>query len=271
MNSPNETSDQFSQFPLPHFTLTPPLPNPNPNFPPIPAPNSHPYGTSPLDDHLLRFPVPKKRQRGRPRRSASTSSFQVLNFPDASFNPNIPYPNPKPNSISSSVAATIQTLQPKLAHEIIVINKESTAEALTALSAGFQADSLTEEEIDFGVVSSVGGIEQAATRRYPATMHGAFLTGLREAANMAQYAKARTAKKKIDKSPSNNAHSCASLLMDLFREPDLEFGSFSVIFGRKNVDPKSPATLRITFNEPRKKNQECSKTVQQHSNKVLFQ
>ena len=41
-----------------------------------------------------------------------------------------------------------------------MINKESTAEALTALSAGFPADSLTEEEIDFGVVSSVGGIEQ---------------------------------------------------------------------------------------------------------------
>ncbi|KAE8655413.1 Lysine-specific histone demethylase 1-like protein 3 [Hibiscus syriacus] len=112
---------------------------------------------------------------------------------------------------------------------------------------------------------------EATTRRYPATMHGAFLTGLREAANMAQYAKARTAKKKVDKSPSNNAHSCASLLMDLFREPDLEFGSFSVIFGRKNADPKSPAILRITFNEPRKKNQEGSKTDQQHSNKVLFQ
>ncbi|XWS66210.1 hypothetical protein CRYUN_Cryun05aG0180300 [Craigia yunnanensis] len=112
---------------------------------------------------------------------------------------------------------------------------------------------------------------EATTRRYPATMHGAFLTGLREAANMAQFANAQTAKKKIDRSPSNNAHSCASIRMDLFREPDLEFGSFSVIFGRKNADPKSPAILRVTFSEPRKKNQEGSKKDQQHSNKVLFQ
>lgn len=41
-----------------------------------------------------------------------------------------------------------------------MINKESTSEALIALSAGFPADSLTEEEIDAGVVPLVGGIEQ---------------------------------------------------------------------------------------------------------------
>ncbi|EOY18785.1 Flavin containing amine oxidoreductase family protein [Theobroma cacao] len=730
MNPPNQTPDQFSQFPLPHFTLLPPLPNPTPNrnfhpIPtptPIPIPNSNPNATPHLTDHLLSFPVPKKRRRGRPQRSASTSSFHVLSFPNGSFNPNLPNSNPNHNSIPSSSTATTQVTPPKIADEIIVINKESTTEALTALSAGFPADSLTEEEIDFGVVSSVGGIEQvnyilirnhiiakwrenisnwvtkemfvdsipkhcsplldsaynylvthgyinfgvapaikekipaepsksnvviigaglaglaaarqlmrfgfkvtvlegrkraggrvytkkmeggnrvsaaadlggsvltgtlgnplgivakqlgaslfkvrdkcplyrmdgrpvdpdmdmkvetafnrlldkasrlrqlmgdvamdvslgaaletfrqlslafwdqddpydmggdhcflpggngrlvqalaenvpilyektvhtirygsdgvqvmagsqvyegdmalctvplgvlksgsikfipelpqrkldgikrlgfgllnkvgmlfpyvfwgtdldtfghltedpnrrgefflfysyatvaggplllalvageaahrfetmpptdavtqvlqilkgiyepqgitvpeplqtvctrwggdpfslgsysnvavgasgddydilaesvgdgrlffageATTRRYPATMHGAFLTGLREAANMAQYAKTRTGKKKIYRSPSNNAHSCASLLMDLFREPDLEFGSFSVIFGRKNADPKSPAILRVTFSEPRKKNQEGSKTDQQHSNKVLFQ
>ncbi|PPD73741.1 hypothetical protein GOBAR_DD29338 [Gossypium barbadense] len=112
---------------------------------------------------------------------------------------------------------------------------------------------------------------EATTRRYPATMQGAFLTGLREAANMAQYAKSRTAKKKINRSPSSNAHSYASALMDLFREPDLEFGSFSVIFCQKNANPKSPAILRVTISEPRKKNLESSKTDQQHSNKVLFQ
>nr|KYP48948.1 Lysine-specific histone demethylase 1 isogeny 3 [Cajanus cajan] len=85
---------------------------------------------------------------------------------------------------------------------------------------------------------------EATTRRYPATMHGAFLSGLREAANMAHHANIRTLKMKVDKAPSN-AHSCASLLADLFREPDIEFGSFSVIFARKNTDPKSPAILRL--------------------------
>ncbi|KAK8299326.1 hypothetical protein V6Z11_D05G315300 [Gossypium hirsutum] len=110
---------------------------------------------------------------------------------------------------------------------------------------------------------------EATTRRYPATMYGAFLTGLREAANMAQYAKSRTAKKKINRSPSSNAHSYASALMDLFREPDLEFGSFSVIFCQKNANPKSPAILRVTISEPRKKNLESSKTDLQHSNKAF--
>ncbi|XP_022641379.1 protein FLOWERING LOCUS D isoform X2 [Vigna radiata var. radiata] len=84
---------------------------------------------------------------------------------------------------------------------------------------------------------------EATTRRYPATMHGAFLSGLREAANMAHHANIRTLKVKVDKAPSN-AHSCASVLADLFREPDIEFGSFSIIFAHKNTDPKSPAILR---------------------------
>ena len=112
---------------------------------------------------------------------------------------------------------------------------------------------------------------EATTRRYPATMHGAFLTGLREAANMAHHANARSLRIKIGRNPPKNAHSCASLLADLFREPDLEFGSFSVIFERKNADPKSTAILRVTFNEPRKKSHDGSKPDQQHSNKLLFQ
>ncbi|XP_057979208.1 protein FLOWERING LOCUS D [Malania oleifera] len=112
---------------------------------------------------------------------------------------------------------------------------------------------------------------EATTRRYPATMHGAFVTGLREAANMAHYANVRASKIKVERSPSKNAHSCASLLADLFRDPDLEFGSFSVIFGRKNSDSKSTAILRVAFSGPRKKSHDGSKPDQQHSNKLLFQ
>ncbi|XP_019194432.1 PREDICTED: protein FLOWERING LOCUS D [Ipomoea nil] len=111
---------------------------------------------------------------------------------------------------------------------------------------------------------------EATTRRYPATMHGAFLTGLREAANIAHHARVRNLKLKVEKNPSKNAHACASLLADLFRQPDLEFGSFSVIFARKVTDPKSAAILRVTFSGPGKKSNDGLKP-DQHSNKLLFQ
>ncbi|XP_076911357.1 protein FLOWERING LOCUS D-like [Bidens hawaiensis] len=113
---------------------------------------------------------------------------------------------------------------------------------------------------------------EATTRRYPATMHGAFLSGLREAANIAHYATNRAARAKIEKNPSKNAHACATLLADLFREPDLEFGSFSVIYTKKNaLDDNSMVVLRVVFSGPVKKDVEGSRTDQQHANKLLFQ
>ncbi|KAJ0718507.1 putative spermine oxidase transcription regulator Homeodomain-LIKE family [Helianthus annuus] len=114
---------------------------------------------------------------------------------------------------------------------------------------------------------------EATTRRYPATMHGAFLSGLREAANIAHYATNRASQAKVEKKSSKNSHSCATLLADLFREPDLEFGSFSVIYAKKNADDKSMAVLRVVFSGPVKKAQEGSgsRPDQQHSNNLLFQ
>ncbi|KAG9441672.1 hypothetical protein H6P81_017526 [Aristolochia fimbriata] len=112
---------------------------------------------------------------------------------------------------------------------------------------------------------------EATTRRYPATMHGAFLSGLREAAIMARHANARALKIKVERSPSKDTQSCATLLADLFREPDLEFGSFAVIFGRRSSSPKSLAILRVTFGGSRKKTNESLKSDQPHANKLLFQ
>lgn len=104
---------------------------------------------------------------------------------------------------------------------------------------------------------------EATNRRYPATMHGALLSGFREAANIAHQARVRALKLKVEKSPSQNVHTCASILADLFRQPDVEFGSFAVLFGRKNAE--SMAILRVTFGGHRKK------PDQQYSNKLLFE
>lgn len=57
---------------------------------------------------------------------------------------------------------------------------------------------------------------------------------------------------KVEKEPSKDAHSYASLLADLFKKPDLEFGSFPVIFSGKHSDLKSTAIFRVTFNESQK-------------------
>ncbi|XP_022892603.1 protein FLOWERING LOCUS D-like isoform X3 [Olea europaea var. sylvestris] len=104
---------------------------------------------------------------------------------------------------------------------------------------------------------------EATSKLYPATMHGAFLSGFREAANMANCAKARAENVKMQENPSNNAYVCVSVLAGLFRDPDLEFGSYSIIFGRKNFD--STAILRVSFSVSRKK------TDQQHSNRLPFE
>ncbi|KAL6565359.1 hypothetical protein OROGR_002310 [Orobanche gracilis] len=104
---------------------------------------------------------------------------------------------------------------------------------------------------------------EATNRRYPATMHGALLSGFREAANMSHYARVRASGLTVEKNPSQNAHTCASILADLFRQPDAEFGSFSVLYGRK--DASSMAILKVTFGGNRKK------PDQQYSNKLLFE
>ncbi|KAJ3680487.1 hypothetical protein LUZ60_016765 [Juncus effusus] len=94
---------------------------------------------------------------------------------------------------------------------------------------------------------------EATTRRYPATMHGAFISGLREASHIKSYTSSRL----ITKSPSMNSQSCVALLADLFREPDLEFGGFSVIFqGRRGGDLKAPAVVRVSLGGARRKGEQ---------------
>ena len=179
MNPLDQSPDQFSSFPPLQFIAFPPTPNPNPspnyNHNPNPIPNDptetqfqlqNPNPTS--ANHLLSFTVPKKRRRGRPQRKAA--SFHVPPLPNVILNGNngiLPSSSSTTTSISApSIRHNVENpnyssrAAPDISDEIIVINKESTAEALIALSSGFPADSLTEEEIDAGVVPVVGGIEQ---------------------------------------------------------------------------------------------------------------
>ncbi|CAI9296152.1 unnamed protein product [Lactuca saligna] len=156
MNPSNETHQQ-QILPNVHnplqFTIVLPHSDTNSN------PNSSLSNPSNVND-LLTLGIPRKRRRGRPH--DTLSSNQVYNLPPEfpnnhqttqnSFGSNHFDRNP---NIGSDQAAQVG-----VSDEIIVINKEATSEALIALTAGFPADVLTEEEIDAGVVSVVGGIEQ---------------------------------------------------------------------------------------------------------------
>lgn len=170
MNPENDLPDQFSSFPPIPFALFVPPDNLNPDPNPDPASTAIPNSIqipNPSSGHLLSFSVPKKRRRGRPQRN--TTSFQIPHFLNGALNGNSN--NVASSSSSTSISAnslkhsvenpnSVTQNVPDISDEIIVINKESTAEALIALTAGFPADSLTDEEIDAGVVSVIGGIEQ---------------------------------------------------------------------------------------------------------------
>lgn len=90
---------------------------------------------------------------------------------------------------------------------------------------------------------------EATNRQYPATMHGAFLSGLREASRILNATRSRQigTGKCLQKSPGQ----WNDVLSNLFRIPDLEFGKFSFIFNPLTDDPKSMALMRVTLGNSR--------------------
>lgn len=83
---------------------------------------------------------------------------------------------------------------------------------------------------------------EATNKQYPATMHGAFLSGMREAANIVRMAKRRSL---IPADKLNNAQGESDDLNKLFESPDLTFGCFSVLFNPRSNDLASHSLLRV--------------------------
>lgn len=92
-------------------------------------------------------------------------------------------------------------------------------------------------------------------------MHGAFLSGLREASCILHASRSRTngsadPKKCLQK----NLRICNGILLDLFKEPDLTFGNFSFVFDAFAMeDPKAMGLMRVTFGKTR--NEACRNCI----------
>lgn len=99
-------------------------------------------------------------------------------------------------------------------------------------------------------------------------MHGAFLSGLREASCIYRAARGRqnNPRKYVHRivGPSND------LLVDLFKRPDLEYGNFSFVFDPSTEDPRSMGLVRVNFgsNEDSHK-EELSISFEHSSNQPL--
>ncbi|XP_057976500.1 lysine-specific histone demethylase 1 homolog 1 [Malania oleifera] len=83
---------------------------------------------------------------------------------------------------------------------------------------------------------------EATNKQYPATMHGAFLSGMREAANILRVAKRRSL---IPYDKLDNNIDEKDDLKELFDTPDLVFGSFSVLFDPRSNEVESHSLLRV--------------------------
>ncbi|KAJ0974992.1 hypothetical protein J5N97_016957 [Dioscorea zingiberensis] len=89
---------------------------------------------------------------------------------------------------------------------------------------------------------------EATNRKYPATMHGALLSGFREAANISRAAKRRSIVSTTDVVDSREEELD---LDDLYQNPDLSFGSFSVLYDPCSSGSDSISLLRVGIGERR--------------------
>ncbi|KAL2460423.1 Lysine-specific histone demethylase 11 [Abeliophyllum distichum] len=85
---------------------------------------------------------------------------------------------------------------------------------------------------------------EATNKQYPATMHGAFLSGMREAAHIMRVVKRKSLALAEKMNIFNQGNSDLDIL---FETPDLAFGKFSVLYDPRSADLESNALLRVAF------------------------
>lgn len=85
---------------------------------------------------------------------------------------------------------------------------------------------------------------EATIRQHPATMHGAYLSGLREASRISQSMKVR---QNNPREVSKNVGPSNDVLTELFKKPDLAAGKFLFVFDPSTCDSKSLGLMRVTF------------------------
>ncbi|KAL5232294.1 hypothetical protein ABZP36_031070 [Zizania latifolia] len=89
---------------------------------------------------------------------------------------------------------------------------------------------------------------EATNSAYPATMHGALLSGLREASKILRASEGRANSDQKKYALQKSLQPRNGVLEDLFMEPDLEFGRFSFVFSYITPDEQQTAGLaRITL------------------------
>lgn len=86
---------------------------------------------------------------------------------------------------------------------------------------------------------------EATTRQHPATMHGAYLSGLREASRILHVANffRSNPKKPVQRYSGVNI----DVLEDMFKRPDIITGNLSFVFNPLTDDPKSIGLVRVCF------------------------
>ncbi|KAM0063323.1 putative spermine oxidase transcription regulator Homeodomain-LIKE family [Helianthus debilis subsp. tardiflorus] len=90
---------------------------------------------------------------------------------------------------------------------------------------------------------------EATNRQHPATMHGAYLSGLREASCI--YRVTRSGSKQTHPRKSNRKIvGVGDILANLFKYPDLAFGNFYFVFDPSIEDSKSTGFMMVTIDCP---------------------